>query len=90
MGILFSAFPHGGNSLLQCNHPMPIHLYIRFAAHVDPVGGFTVLPNELVEVGVFHEPGEPGAALCQTGDPDVGGLAFQVLGVPGTANFLVE
>ena len=69
---------------------MPIHLHIRFAAHVYPVGGFAVLPDKLVEVGVFHEPGEPGAALCQIGDTDVGCLAFQVLGVPGTAHFLVE
>ena len=72
------------------NHPMPIHLHIRFAAHVNPISRFAVLPDELVEVGVFHEPGEPGAALYQTGDTDVGGLAFQVLRVPGTAHFLVE
>ena len=59
---------------------MAVLLHIGAAGNVNPVGGFTVLPDELVEGGVIHDPGEPFPALGHGVDADIGGLAQQMLG----------
>ena len=71
----------GGFLLPHKQHLVPVQREVFPAAHVNPVGGWTaMLPDELVEGGVFHEPGEPSHAGEAVRNPDVGCLALDVLG----------
>ena len=49
-----------------------------------------VLPDQLIEGGVVHQPAEPGTPLGDGGQMQVGGLATEVLALRYTPYRLVE
>ena len=48
----------------MCDHPIPILTGIGLARDVDPTGALAVvLPDQLVEGSVVHQPAKPRAPL---------------------------
>ena len=60
----------------RAHHPIPISGRISLAGDVDPIDAMAVvLPDQLIESGVVHQPAEPGTPLSDGGQMQVGRLA---------------
>ena len=60
----------------RAHHPIPILTGIGLARDVDPTGALAVvLPDQLIEGGVVHQPAKPRTPLGGGGQVQVGRLA---------------
>ena len=66
-------------SFRQPLHFMTILFGIGLAGDMNPSGGAGTFPNQLIDVGVVHQPFEPFTALFDAVEMDVGGFSCQVL-----------
>ena len=75
----------------RAHHPIPILTRIGLAGDVDPIGALAVvLPDQLVEGSVVHQPAEPCAPLGDGGQVQVGRLPTQMLALRDTPDRSVE
>ena len=80
----------GGLTASQRQPLPPIPGWVGTTGDVDPAGGASVLPEQLVEGAVGGDPAEPFPSLGEGGEMEVGRLTRQVLATRHTTHQGVE